>query len=47
MSITLMDGTSGPFRLEVKDIGLHRDDGADDEEFAYEMYKIPDFWAGF
>jgi len=47
MSISLMDGNTGPFHFEIKDIGLHNDPTADDEEFAYEMYKLPDFWAGF
>ena len=47
MSISLMDGNTGPFHFEIKDIGLHNDPTADDEHFAYEMYKLPDFWAGF
>jgi len=46
MSITLMDRISGPFQLEIKDISLHCDPQADEEDFAYEMYKIPNFWAG-
>ena len=47
VSISLMDGNTGPFHLEIKDIGLHNDPTADDEKFAYEMYKLPDFWAGY
>lgn len=47
VSISLMDGNTGPFHLEIKDIGLHNDPTADDEQFAYEMYKLPDFWAGY
>ena len=47
MSISLMDGNTGPFHFEIKDIGLHNNPTADDEQFAYEMYKLPDFWAGF
>ena len=46
MSITMMDGTSGPFQLEIKDIGLHYDPNQDMEDFAYEMYRIPEYWAG-
>jgi len=46
MSITLMDQITGPFQLEIKDISLHADYTEDREEFAYEMYKIPSFWAG-
>ena len=46
MSITLMDSVSGPFQLELKDINLAVDHGNDGEQFAYEMYKIPHFWAG-
>ena len=41
-----MDRISGPFQLEFKDISLAVDHGNDGEEFAYEMYKIPTFWAG-
>jgi len=47
MSITLADQITGPFQLEIKDIGVHCDPGHDLEEFAYEKYKIPSFWAGF
>ena len=47
MSISLMDGNTGPFHFEIKDIGLHNDPTNDDEQFAYEMYKLPDFWAGY
>ena len=46
VSFTLMDQISGPFQLEMKDISLMVDHGNDGEEFAYEMYKIPHFWAG-
>ena len=46
VSFTLMDQISGPFSLEMKDISLMVDHGNDGEEFAYEMYKIPHFWAG-
>jgi len=46
MSITLMDQITGPFQLEIKDISLHNDPREDSEDFAYEMYKIPTFWAG-
>ena len=46
ISFTLMDRISGPFQLEFKDISLAVDHGNDGEEFAYEMYKIPTFWAG-
>jgi len=46
MSVTLMDQISGPFQLEIKDISLHNDHSDDDEDFAYEMYKVPNFWAG-
>jgi len=46
MSISLMDGHSGPFQLELKDISLHKDPNPVQEDFAYEMYKVPDFWAG-
>eukprot|EP00090_Calanus_glacialis_P019311 TRINITY_DN29690_c0_g1_i1.p1 TRINITY_DN29690_c0_g1~~TRINITY_DN29690_c0_g1_i1.p1 ORF type:complete len:384 (-),score=133.76 TRINITY_DN29690_c0_g1_i1:61-1212(-) len=46
MSLTLMDQISGPFQLEIKDISLHCDFKDDSEDFAYEMYKIPNFWAG-
>jgi len=46
VSFTLMDQISGPFQLEMKDISLAVDHGNDGEEFAYEMYKIPHFWAG-
>ena len=46
VSFTLMDQISGPFQLEMKDISLAVDHGNDTEEFAYEMYKIPHFWAG-
>jgi len=46
VSITLMDRISGPFQLEIKDISLHMDHRPDDEDFAYELYKIPNFWAG-
>jgi len=46
MSITLMDQISGPFQLEIKDISLHNDPTDDREHFAYEMYKVPNFWAG-
>ena len=42
----MMDQISGPFQLELKDISLMVDHGNDGEEFAYEMYKIPHFWAG-
>ena len=44
--MTLMDQVSGPFQLEMKDISLMVDHGNDTEDFAYEMYKIPHFWAG-
>jgi len=44
MSITLKDRISGPFQLEIKDISLHNDPWKDDEEFAYEKYRVPDFW---
>lgn len=47
VSLTLMDSVSGPFQLEIKDISLHNDPTSDDEMFAYEMYKIPHFWAGY
>eukprot|EP00092_Neocalanus_flemingeri_P017623 GFUD01019066.1.p1 GENE.GFUD01019066.1~~GFUD01019066.1.p1 ORF type:complete len:395 (-),score=116.12 GFUD01019066.1:46-1230(-) len=46
MSLTLMDQISGPFQLEIKDISLHCDHNEDGEDFAYEMYKVPNFWAG-
>jgi len=46
MSLTLMDQISGPFQLEIKDISLHCDHNGDGEDFAYEMYKVPNFWAG-
>ena len=46
ISLTMMDQISGPFQLELKDISLMVDHGNDGEEFAYEMYKIPHFWAG-
>jgi len=46
ISITLMDNISGPFQLEIKDVSLKCDFEHDDEEFAYEMYKVPHFWAG-
>jgi len=46
ISLTLMDQISGPFQLELKDVSLMVDHGNDGEEFAYEMYKIPNFWAG-
>ena len=46
LSLTMMDQISGPFQLELKDISLMVDHGNDGEEFAYEMYKIPHFWAG-
>ena len=35
------------FQLELKDISLLFEPTAEDETFAYEMYKIPDFWAGY
>jgi len=44
ISFTLKDKISGPFQLEIKDISLHYDPTGDDEEFAYEMYRIPAFW---
>lgn len=46
ISITLKDKITGPFQLEIKDISLHNDPTGDDEIFAYEMYKTPDFYAG-
>jgi hypothetical protein len=33
-------------QLELKDISLLNDQTQEDEKFAYEMYKVPDFWAG-
>jgi len=47
VSITLNDRINGPFQLEVKDISLHNDPQGDDEDFAYENYKVPRFWAGY
>jgi len=44
ISFTLKDRISGPFQLEIKDISLHYDPTGDDEDFAYEMYRIPAFW---
>ena len=35
------------FQLEIKDISLLNDPTGEDETFAYELYKIPDFWAGY
>lgn len=46
ISFTLKDQIHGPFQLEIKDIGLVRNDSGDDEEFAYENYLVPDFWIG-
>ena len=40
------DQVSFHFQLEIKDISLHCDHNNDEEDFAYEMYKIPEFWAG-
>lgn len=47
MSLTLKDRISGPFQLEIKDVSLLHDPSYDDEEFAYEMYKTPAFWAHY
>jgi len=47
ITLTLADGISGPFHLEMKDVSLMYDPTQDDETFAYESYKIPDFWAGY
>lgn len=47
MSISLKDRISGPFQLEIKDISVLNDATDEDETFAYEKYKVPDFWAGY
>jgi len=46
MSITLADNITGPFQLEVKDIGVQLDMDNDPEWFAYEKYKVPAWYAG-
>jgi len=46
ISFTLKDRITGPFQLEIKDIGLVCDESGDNEEHAYETYIVPDFWIG-
>jgi len=46
IAFTLMDRITGPFQLEIKDIGLVRHESGDNEEFAYETYLVPEFWIG-
>ena len=46
MSITLQDMVTGPFQLEIKDVGVMLDVDHDLETFAYEMYKVPAWYAG-